>query len=207
MDQVNELVKNALVDAICKTMENMAFEQVELIEDSGNDEIAETMQNLPQEIAALLKEDGLIDDKTSEIKIEPAEDGFEKQNSLWTTIPIIKPLRGELALVFDSAYARLLTESIYGDMEEIEMSVITVLDAVAEIMNTIAGRFIGGLISDDKGFEMGLPNTGEGEPPASEDDVMILKFDLGEHVLTARVSGKDFMSFEKKNENIREKAL
>ena len=77
MDQANELVKNALVDAIYKTMENMAFEQVELIEDSGNDESAEAMLNLPQEVAALLEEDGLTDDKTSEIKIEPAEDGCE----------------------------------------------------------------------------------------------------------------------------------
>jgi CheY-specific phosphatase CheX len=207
MDQVNEFVKTALVEAISKTMENMAFEQVELIEDDRDIARLEESQNLPPEVAALLEEEGLADDETVQISLDPERNRSEEQNSLWTTIPINKPLRGELALVFDSGYARMLTESIYGDMEEIDMSAITILDAVAEIINTIAGRFIGGLISDDKGFELGLPNTGEGEPPVGDEAVMTLKFDLGSNILKAVVSGKDLLLFEKKSGKIKETAL
>lgn len=207
MNRVNEFIKNALVNAISKTVEDMAYEQVELIEEDRENESLQKTQSLPQEAIATLGEADQDGEETSRMETAPQVDKADDQDQLWTTIPLLKPLRGELALVFDSGYARVLTESIYGDTEEVDMTAVTVLDAVAEIMNTIAGRFIGSLISEDREFMVGLPNTGQGEPPEFEDEVLTLRFEIGGNYLSAILSGDDFRNYEEMDNSVKERAL
>lgn len=204
MSQNIEQVKESLIEAVSKTMENMAFEQVELIEKDQELSGEEVQQELPPEVIAMLAEESESGDDNSgdpEATDATAQNGNEM---LWTTIPIMKPYRGELVLIFNSGYAHALTEAIYGDLDDPDFSSPTVFDAVGEIINTIAGRFLGNLIPADEEFELGLPNTGEGDPPKSEKEVVTLKFNLGGDILTAVICGEEFESLKNCKKKIKE---
>ncbi|GEM_PF-3521141 len=204
MSQSIERVKESLIEAISKTMENMAFEQVELIE--GDQEVSEdeVQQELPPEVMAMLAEESESGEDNS-VDPNAADTTAQNENEmLWTTIPIMKPYRGELVLIFTSGYAHALTEAIYGDLDDPDFSSPMVLDAVAEIINTIAGRFLDNLIPANEEFELGLPNTGEGEPPKTEKEIVALKFNLGGDILTAVICGREFESLENYKKKIKE---
>ncbi|MEE9553447.1 MAG: chemotaxis protein CheX [candidate division Zixibacteria bacterium] len=202
-------LKTALVLAVSRTLENMAFEQVELIEGDIETYLAERKSKMedmlksidntldgPAEECYAGDEGSMKENEDSSEESEHNADSAPEQTSgeeeLWASIPLLKPLRGEMVIVFPSEYAAQLTESIYGALDSDSIKEITVNDAIAEIINIIAGCFAQELLPDDKRFELGLPNTGWGEMPAIENEAISLSFDLGGHILSSIVGGEDF---------------
>lgn len=210
MSQSAERLKKALLEAVSTTMENMAFEQVELIDNENN---------LQEEISgeAPADEFGGVDEGATDEQAENQSESSDKAvedleqtsvnqviQNLWTSIAIIKPIHGTMILEFKCGYAQKLTEAIYGEIGDDNLSASTVLDAVAELINTISGRFIDELISADKEFELGLPNTGEGDTPEIENEVISLLFDLGGYTMRAVVSGNDILNLVSEKKKIKE---
>lgn len=217
MSENDNTMRKALAAAVSKTLENMAFEQAELIEGDLEQYLAEKSKEAVSCNSPLDDEfhDGAedggnsiennfpgTDQDSSTEKISLTDNIIEKD--LWASIPILKPLRGEMVLVFPARYAGQLTDAIYGGMAESCSTEVTVNDAIAEIINIIAGRFVQELLPSDKRFELGLPNTGWGEIPAVENKIIMLSFDLGGNIVTAIVGGEDFCRYKGRPHKIRE---
>ncbi len=214
MSENENPLKSAMVIAVSKTLENMAFEQVELIEG----DIASYMKEKYENTNAILSipddpgdhsytEDGASPAAVPEVEnISVAADNADEnedpsvvestEGKIWATIPILKPLRGEIVLIFPSDYAEQLTKAIFGGLDSEELNGGTVNDAVAEIINIIAGCFAQELFPDDKRYELGLPNTGWEESPMLENKAITLSFDLGGNILIAELGGEDFCNYE-----------
>ena len=95
------------------------------------------------------------------------------------------------------ACAKILAEEAYGEIDE-EPSLEEMQDLVAEILNTLAGRFLDELTPSGEKFQLGLPTKGQGELPQFDDEITSILFSVGEHYLNTIVVGKDF---EKANDN------
>ena len=215
-------LKSALVIAVSRTLENMAFEQVELIEGDLKTHLARKKSEMDNILASLNESerdqmgDGAIENESEDQSDITGDYGKDEQADiesesvatdeaeLWASIPLLRPLRGEMVIIFPSEYAAQLTEAIYGSLDSEGIKEITVNDAIAEIINIISGCFAQELLSSDTRFELGLPNTGWGETPSIENKAITLSFDLGGHILTAIVSGEDFCGF-KNSQQLQEK--
>ena len=222
MSENENPLKSAMVIAVAKTLENMAFEQVELIEGDIESYMKEKYENTNAMLSIsdipgdrLYSEDGDPPDAGPEVEnASVAEDNADEneepssvestEDKIWASISILKPLRGEIVLIFPSEYAGQLTEAIFGGMESEGFNEVTVNDAVAEIINIIAGCFAQELFPDDKRYELGLPNTGWEESPSLDNKALTLSFDLGGNILIAELEGKDFCDYENR-QKIQEK--
>lgn len=151
MDRNDNFIESALTRAVSETMENMAFEQVDIPE--------------------------------SDI---PVQAGDEKY--FWASLPIIKPLSGRIDIQLSVDYARLLAKSLFEGSDN-EPTDDLVKDAVAEVLNTIAGRFMTQLVPSKDEFELGLPNVIMGECHVDHVNDIRRSYDVGGHLLTAFLSG------------------
>jgi len=149
MTETAELMREQLVSAIAKTMENMTFAAVEFVEDD------------------------------SEVE-------FYGENNYWAILPVVDPIQLVLALEIPKICAQGLAAEVYGDLE-VEPDEEVVLDIVAEMLNTLAGRLMSGIVDSNETFELGLPSKGEGEMPSlkSTDESVFVKVD--EHYLKVSV--------------------
>ena len=147
----NELrIKNCLNIAVSKTMEDMAFEEVERIEDSS-------------------------------IQLPP------ENPVLWATLKILQPIEGEISIRLSPDCGATLTHGLYGDLEG-ELSDNTINDALAEVVNTIAGCFMKELSPPTENFELGLPRVGRNslaDMPAMD---FSITYDLSGQLMTVSMS-------------------
>ncbi len=150
MIENTELIKTSLMTALKKTMEDMAFEEVEFL---GCDMVTPV---IPEE-------------------------------NLWARLAILQPFAGEICIEVSAGYARLVTEALYGEVSE-DVTDESVGDALAEILNTIAGVFMKEYTPHDKSFELGLPLIGKGAMTNVPQKILSLSFDVGGQVLTAFVA-------------------
>jgi hypothetical protein len=155
MKDKRDYLSTSLEHAIAKTLENMTFEEVIIID---NDDV---VRRVP------------------------------KSDLLWARLPVHEPYKGFLALEVPAEYGRLIAEEVYGEVQT-EISEALILDALAEISNTIAGRFLDELVPSDRAFVLGLPETGKGEVPGAVKRVRSIQMNVGQHYLTAFVVGDDF---------------
>jgi len=170
MIQCDNAVKNAMVNAVTETMENMAFEQVE---------------------------------EAVEPTAAPTGD------IIWATMPVICPATAEISIELSKEYARAITEALFGFIENGPDDNI-IRDALAEMLNTIGGRFMAQLTPSHQEFELGLPKVGAGKKQFSSKDIGIINFSVGEHILRVYIAGLDpqkgilvnSILQEVKNENI-----
>ena len=104
------------------------------------------------------------------VDITEADDIDSWESSpFWASVDIVSPLKGYLLLVVPEDLAIDITKTLYGWQEAEEPAEIMVKDALAEMTNTITGRLMERLTSEDKTFELGLPETGDGIPDVSDD--------------------------------------
>jgi hypothetical protein len=96
----------------------------------------------------------------------PPSDGPENfaPEIAWAMIEIIDPLPGTLALILPAELHCHLTSSVYS-IPPGELTETMLLDDVAELINTIAGRLMARLLSPMDPFRLGLPRSGRGNPP------------------------------------------
>ncbi|MDY6853020.1 MAG: chemotaxis protein CheX [Thermodesulfobacteriota bacterium] len=117
--------------------------------------------------------------------VEPSSDS----TLLWSRIAVLQPVEGELTLLASEGLAGEITEAIFGETDEDASPDDMAFDALAELINTIAGRLMAELIPQDQAFELGLPETGKGWPQGSEEEIAY-HFDLEGHKLMIIVQGE-----------------
>jgi len=129
-----------------------------------------------------------------EIVTEPTQINFSADDKMWAILPLIRPHAGELVIEVPFDYGRTLAEEVCGIMDE-EISEAAIKDVLAEIANTIAGRFVDELLPADEEFELGLPNTGRGKVPQKEKKVTTVLLNVGGHALVTSIVGEAFQEF------------
>ena len=82
------------------------------------------------------------------------------ESMLQATIDCIRPIQGKMTLQIPPDLALDITKDIYGWMEDENPAQNIIQDALAELSNTISGRIMAELVSEDESFELGLPDTG-----------------------------------------------
>ena len=86
---------------------------------------------------------------------------------LFASIKSLSPVKGKMTLRIPPDMALGITKDIYGWMEEEPPPQTMITDALAELINTIAGRIMTRLIPVEKMFELSLPITGTGKTPSA----------------------------------------
>jgi hypothetical protein len=110
----------------------------------------------------------------------PAEEGFIDKNAdlFWASLPVKRPMSGRMAIVVprslllsivDGFYGEAGTESAFLDGQELQVSDQIMLDTLAELLNTIAGRMMNLIVPANDIFELGLPEHGKGYPEVRKD--------------------------------------
>ena len=85
----------------------------------------------------------------------------------WARIPLVRPATGGLTVILSRELAAMLTDQIYGFLEE-EPTETMLLDAVAELANVISGQFMNIYLEGNSTFELGVPSKGSS---ANDQDV------------------------------------
>ncbi len=75
---------------------------------------------------------------------------------LCVILPILGPAQGELSLRAPNALLRKVAAVLFRCPEEV-IEQLQLLDIAAELLNTLAGRFLNRLLSRDQIFQLGLP--------------------------------------------------
>ena len=74
-----------------------------------------------------------------------------------TTIELQKPFTGSMGIVIEKKFSEEIVATVLGD--EYKDDSMNFIDAtLAEIFNTVAGRFMARLVSEDEEFAVGLPH-------------------------------------------------
>lgn len=108
---------------------------------------------------------------------------------LWARIAVLQPVEGELTLLASEELAGEITEAVFGEADEDTSPDDMAFDALAELINTIAGRLMAELIPQDQTFELGLPETEKGWPQGLEEEAAY-HFDLEGHKLMIIAQGE-----------------
>lgn len=87
----------------------------------------------------------------------PQDDGTgHEEQRLCVSLPILDPVQGELRLCAPRQLLQKVAAIIFlCDEEEIDEQIL--LDTAAELINTLAGRFLSRLLSPRQLFQLGLP--------------------------------------------------
>lgn len=181
MNEPDSRVKLALIRAISKTLEEMAFEQVDLINDEDTIRAYDSSQS---GLATAASSDScqlnsFLKDRGSSVPCN---------EKLWAELPLVEPWFGEIAIEVGGECAVVLKESLFGATDESSPNEI-VHDALAEILNTIAGCFMNELIPPDQEYQIGFPKTGQGSYVCLKSGAIRLYFRVGRHIMKAVISG------------------
>jgi hypothetical protein len=112
-----------------------------------NDRARELCQNLIAVVADLAFVD-LVRDQQAD---QNGYDGYWKM-----MLEVHQPLEGEILLAMEPALLREITNNIYGFDEE-QLTREHELDTLAELLNTISGRFMQVIVPPTTGYTLGLP--------------------------------------------------
>ncbi len=145
--------------------------------------IADLKENVYEAVAETLESmvfmEALLD--------EPGDPESLGPSPIGSCIAVNKPFEGRATLFMSIELAQELTMNILGAYDEETLSDAIVRDALAELINTIAGRLMAKLTPEDQTFELGLPEPVEGIP--RETDAIIFYFDVDEGRMALMTEG------------------
>jgi CheY-specific phosphatase CheX len=113
------------------------------------------------------------------------------ENLQWVALPIFKPYQGDIVIEFPIELGKQIAEALYGPEDSCAEETV-VSDTLAELLNTLAGRFMKELLEPDRDFELGFPTVGKGKAPGGADQATSLVFDIAGLLFRASVAGEDF---------------
>ena len=152
----------------------------------------ETMDNIQTKLASAISE--TMESMTFEgveVVTDETVDPYLGDHKLWAVLPVIEPYSGELVLVVPLACAKILAAEAFGEIDA-KHSLEEMQDLVAEILNTLAGRFLDELTPSGETFRLGLPTKGQGKLPQFDDEITSVLLSVGEHYLNTIMIGKDW---------------
>ena len=127
------------------------------------------------------------------MEVSAAEDFLGSDESvLWVTLLVYDPVQGEFQLIMPRELISEIAEIVYGPLMD-EITDQNILDLLAEMLNTIAGRFLSEILPDDESFKLGIPESAKGiylkpEPPAK-----IWNFAIDEMRFSLSASGESLL--------------
>lgn len=84
------------------------------------------------------------------------------ENTLRVEMLVHDPVQGEFRLTLPAQLLAQITETLYGQPAA-AIPQATQIDLLAELLNTIAGRFLSELLPPETSFKLGLPTLAQGE--------------------------------------------
>jgi hypothetical protein len=121
--------------------------------------------------------------------VEPAQEPAAPTPRLWARLPLVQPLAGIVGVEMDQDLAARLVVQATGQSAG-DPSLLR--DAVAELANTLAGRFLHKRLGTDTEFQLGLPLAGAGVMPSSGLDWKRLEFQVDEGRVAVLLTGPSF---------------
>jgi CheY-specific phosphatase CheX len=88
--------------------------------------------------------------------------------ALCCNLPIRAPLQGDMEIAMNKDLAALIAGTIWS-VQKTAVDEQMCKDTVAELLNTIAGRFMKAIVPEDQVFELGLPKMSLCTAVTSED--------------------------------------
>lgn len=110
------------------------------------------------------------------------------EDVMWTSILVHNPTQGELSLAIPKELLVKITETILGSTQE-EVTEKNLKDILAEMLNTIAGRFLSEIIPDDQTFRLGLPVSEQEEYSSTDSAAITWYFTIDETPFSLSASG------------------
>ncbi|MFA7330158.1 MAG: chemotaxis protein CheX [Candidatus Delongbacteria bacterium] len=107
----------------------------------------------------------------------------------WARLELLSPLPGLLGVEMSPDLAARLLQMVTGDESGREA---LLLDTVAELANTVAGRFLNRRLGGGTEFQLGLPLAGRGELPDSGLVWQRQSYQVDGGCLRISVTGRDF---------------
>ncbi len=147
MEISKESLEEATCEAVCDTLEGMAF--LELMRDS-----------------------------------QVPEDARSQGDLLWASIELKEPFLGKLDIVCPRSLASAVAEAVYGEGAE-TLSKEKILDLLGEVANTVAGRLMNSIVSQESTFLLGLPKTGQGWPATDGSEIFSFVTDEEQRLFVA----------------------
>lgn len=114
---------------------------------------------------------------------------------LWAKVRVVEPLEGAVTLAFPRLLAEEMAASLMGGEGQVPERVL--LDALAELVNTVAGKFMSLLVSEDTAFKLSVPETGSGWPRRPGNNGMVQPFRVGKANFVALVEGEALLELGK----------
>ncbi len=111
----------------------------------------------------------------------------------WVSILIHDPVQGEIRLAMPQILLQEMTANMFG-IETEEATESQQQDIIAEILNTLAGLFMTNLLPDDKTYQLGLPEHGDGPLPENEDNAIVWNLQIENSPLLLVASGVGLVS-------------
>ncbi len=99
----------------------------------------------------------------------------------WASLVIKDPVPGEIRLALPTSGLTKLTAEIFA-LEPSNIDENKMRDILHELLNTIAGLFMTKLLPDNQTFEIGLPESGQGELPPTEPDTLTWRLLTGDEM-------------------------
>jgi CheY-specific phosphatase CheX len=124
-----------------------------------------------------------------------SEDVIDYTYVVWAKIPFVRPVKGSMTIILSPDLANNLTEVIYGFFDEGSVTEELMMDALAEISNVLAGRFLTEILPKGVAFELGLPSKGQEETvdtvPEDKEDFFPMDYALEGHRFTVILAGNN----------------
>ena len=117
--------------------------------------------------------------------------GGGRQFDIWASLPITSPLPGSISIELPLDYAKILAREVCAALQ-LDDPEAAINDAVGEILNTVAGRFLGELLGPEASFELGLPVCGMGKMRSAEEPVATIFFQVAGHTVRTQLFGQAF---------------
>lgn len=116
----------------------------------------------------------------------PAEpDAAEPENPVWASLLVLEPTQGEFRLALSRSLLDAIGANVYG--LETAMSEQQAADLLAELLNTILGRFMAAILPQEA-FKLGIPEAGTTEWPPPEPDAIHWHFTAEEEYSLAIIA-------------------
>ncbi|MBW1721798.1 MAG: chemotaxis protein CheX [Deltaproteobacteria bacterium] len=127
------------------------------------------------------------------LQVEFPEAPGPEPEVLKTSLLINDPFPGEMCLEAPRSSVADMARMLFNTDEE-EIPEQTLLDLLAELLNTIAGRVMNRVIPPETSFRLGLPETRTEGFLGTEDEILECRFKVDDAIFSLAAGGEVFLS-------------
>lgn len=91
-------------------------------------------------------------------EVYTAQDGLTDKTAAKVSIGVDSPAQGEFTLIIDTGVISVIAQNLFSQPAD-AISPEKIDDLLSELLNTIAGSFLGKSLSEETAFSLGLPKV------------------------------------------------